>query len=204
MDKDYISALEDTYLSINKKISLIEKYISEYTLSNSSSNQNKLLSKINVEFENMKIDLRLMKTDIMSLQDSSNQQSWKSKYSSIKSQKEKLEDKVKNIKSNINNKENEEEDYKDINKKVNLSKLSSEQVMKRGDMIMDDTDKSLQNIVKTLNKGRDIMKETNKELNRQMEAMDRVDGELNEMDGSLERSKKTINDINKSNNCLIW
>lgn len=204
MDKDYISALEDTYSSINKKISLIEIYISEYTLSNSTSNQNKLLSKINVEFENMKIDLRLMKTDIMSLQDSSNQQSWKSKYSSIKSQKEKLEYKVKNIKSNINNKENEEEDYKDINKKVNLSKLSSEQVMKRGDMIMDDTDKSLQNMVKTLNKGRDTMKETNKELNRQMEAMDRVDGELNEMDGSLERSKKTINDINKLNNCLIW
>ena len=204
MDKDYISALEDTYSSINKKISLIEIYISEYTLSNSTSNQNKLLSKINVEFENMKIDLRLMKTDIMSLQDSSNQQSWKSKYSSVKSQKEKLEYKVKNIKSNINNKENEEEDYKDINKKVNLSKLSSEQVMKRGDMIMDDTDKSLQNMVKTLNKGRDTMKETNKELNRQMEAMDRVDGELNEMDGSLERSKKTINDINKLNNCLIW
>ena len=204
MDKDYISALEDTYSSINKKISLIEIYISEYTLSNSTSNQNKLLSKINVEFENMKIDLRLMKTDIMSLQDSSNQQSWKSKYSSIKSQKEKLEYKVKNIKSNINNKENEEEDYKDINKKVNLSKLSSEQVMKRGDMIMDDTDKSLQNMVKTLNKGRDTMKETNKELNRQMEAMDRVDGELNEMDGSLERSKKTVNDINKLNNCLIW
>ena len=34
------------------------------------------------------------------------------------------------------------------NKKVDLSKLSSEQVMKRGDKILDEDEKSLQNMIK--------------------------------------------------------
>ena len=84
-----------------------------------------------------------------------------------------------------------------IDKKVDLSKLTSEQVMKRGDKILNEDEKSLQNMIKTLNKGKNIMQETNKELYRQMEAMDRIDGDLNEMDGSLNRTKKTISYMNK-------
>ena len=83
-----------------------------------------------------------------------------------------------------------------INKKVDLSKLSSEQVMKRGDKILDEDEKSLQNMIKTLNKGKDMIQETKKELYRQMEAMDRMEGDLNETDGSLNRTKKTINYMN--------
>ena len=84
-----------------------------------------------------------------------------------------------------------------LNKKVDLNKLSCEQVMKRGDKILEEDDKSLQNMIKTLNKGRDMMKETNKQLYKQMEDMDRINQELNEMDGSLNRTKKTISYMNK-------
>ena len=52
-------------------------------------------------------------------------------------------------------------------------------------------------MIKTLNKGRDMMKETNKQLYKQMEDMDRINQELNEMDGSLNRTKKTISYMNK-------
>ena len=197
MDKNYISALEDTESSLNKKIISIEKYIKEFSSSN-SSNQQKILSKIKSEFDSMKTDLKLMKTDIMSLTQNENKTLWQKKYSSFKSQKEQMENKINNLKfgSNSNN-INIEEDYMNINKKVDLSKLSSEQVMKRGDKILDEDEKSLQNMIKTLNKGKDMIQETKKELYRQMEAMDRMEGDLNEADGSLNRTKKTINYMNK-------
>ena len=197
MDKNYISALEDTESSLNKKIISIEKYIKEFSSSN-SSNQQKILSKIKSEFDSMKTDLKLMKTDIMSLTQNENKTLWQKKYSSFKSQKEQMENKINNLKfgSNSNN-INIEEDYMNINKKVDLSKLSSEQVMKRGDKILDEDEKSLQNMIKTLNKGKDMIQETKKELYRQMEAMDRMEGDLNETDGALNRTKKTINYMNK-------
>ena len=197
MDKNYISALEDTETSLNKKIALIEKYFKEFSFSNSSTQQ-KILSKIKVEFDSMKTDLRLMKTDIMSLVQNENKTLWQTKYSSFKSQKETIENKINNLKVGSNsNKINIEDDYMNIDKKVDLSKLTSEQVMKRGDKILNEDEKSLQNMIKTLNKGKNIMQETNKELYRQMEAMDRIDGDLNEMDGSLNRTKKTISYMHK-------
>ena len=196
MDKNTISTLEDTSDSISKKITLIKKYFKEISPSNNSSKQ-KILSKIKLEYDRLKTDLRLMKTDLMDLQQSENQVIWKEKYSNFKSQKEKLEIEINKLKSEGKNEINDEEDYMDINKKVDLGKLSSEKVMKRGDKILEEDEKSLQNMIKTLSKGRSMMQDTNKELYRQMDAMDRIDGELNEMDGSLNRAKKTINYMNK-------
>ena len=196
MDKNTISTLEDTSDSISKKITLIKKYFKEISPSNNSSKQ-KILSKIKLEYDGLKTDLRLMKTDLMDLQQSENQVIWKEKYSNFKSQKEKLEIEINKLKSEGKNEINDEEDYMDINKKVDLGKLSSEKVMKRGDKILEEDEKSLQNMIKTLSKGRSMMQDTNKELYRQMDAMDRIDGELNEIDGSLNRAKKTINYMNK-------
>ena len=196
MDKNTISTLEDTSDSISKKITLIKKYFKEISPSNNSSKQ-KILSKIKLEYDGLKTDLRLMKTDLMDLQQNENQVIWKEKYSNFKSQKEKLEIEINKFKSEGKNEINDEEDYMDINKKVDLAKLSSEKVMKRGDKILEEDEKSLQNMIKTLSKGRSMMQDTNKELYRQMDAMDRIDGELNEMDGSLNRAKKTINYMNK-------
>ena len=196
MDKNTISTLEDTSDSISKKITLIKKYFKEITPSNNSSKQ-KILPKIKLEFDGIKTDLRLMKTDLMDLQQSENQIIWKEKYSNFKSQKEKLEIEINKLKSEGKNEINDEEDYMDINKKVDLAKLSSEKVMKRGDKILEEDEKSLQNMIKTLSKGRSMMQDTNKELYKQMEDMDRIDGELNEIDGSLNRAKKTITYMNK-------
>ena len=197
MEKNYISALEDTNSSLSKKVTLIQKYLQEFSSSNNSSKK-KILSQIKIEFDSMKADLRLMKMDIMNLQQSENQAIWKEKLSYLKKQKEKLEIEINKIKNNSNvNNINEEEDYMDINKKVDLGKLSSEKVMKRGDKILEEDEKSLQNMINTLSKGRTMMQDTNKEIYKQMEAMDRIDGDLNEMDGSLNRAKKTITYMNK-------
>lgn len=194
MDKNYLSALEDTNNSITKKIASIHKYLAQYS-SADSNNKQFLLSKINNEFNGVKTDLRLIKADMMNLEQSENKNIWKEKYSNLKMQKEKLENEINKLKSSA--KIDESEDYMNIDKKVDLGKLSSEQVMKRGDKILKEDEKSLQNMIKTLSKGREMMQETNKELYKQMESMDRIDGELNEMDGSLNRAKKTISYMNK-------
>jgi hypothetical protein len=195
MDKNYISALQDTKDSIEKKLYFIEKSIKEFSSANSSSKQ-KILSRIKSDLINLKTDLKLMKNDTDCLTQSENQKIWKEKYSNLKSQKEKLENKIKLIQNGEVNNE-DEEDYMDIDKKVDLNKLSSEQVMKRGDKILQEDEKSLQNMIKTLSKGRNMMQDTNKELHKQMEAMDRMDGDINEMDGALNRAKKNIYYMNK-------
>ena len=195
MDKNYISALQDTKDSIEKKLYFIEKSIKEFSSANSSSKQ-KILSRIKSDLINLKTDLKLMKNDTDCLTQSENQKIWKEKYSNLKSQKEKLENKIKLIQNGEMNNE-DEEDYMDIDKKVDLNKLSSEQVMKRGDKILQEDEKSLQNMIKTLSKGRNMMQDTNKELHKQMEAMDRMDGDINEMDGALNRAKKNIYYMNK-------
>ena len=208
MEKNYISALEDTDSSLKKSSSLIENYISEFTIANSSSEKTIILSKINSTLKTMEINLNLMESDIMNLQEPSNKKNWKQKFSSIKSNKKNLENKIKNLKLNKSNiddsNENENEDYLDVNKNVDLKKLTSEQVMKRGDEFVNETDKSLKNMVKTLTNGRNMIKETNKELNRQMEVMDKVQTDLNEMDGSLNRAKKTVRDMNNMSCCFIF
>jgi len=208
MEKNYISALEDTDSSLKKSSSLIEKYISEFTIANSSSEKTIILSKINSTLKTMEINLNLMESDIMNLQEPSNKKNWKQKFSSIKSNKKNLENKIKNLKLNKSNiddsNENENEDYLDVNKNVDLQNLTSEQVMKRGDEFVNETDKSLKNMVKTLTNGRNMIKETNKELNRQMEVMDKVQTDLNEMDGSLNRAKKTVRDMNNMSCCFIF
>ena len=208
MEKNYISALEDTDSSLKKSSSLIEKYISEFTIANSSSEKTIILSKINSTLKTMEINLNLMESDIMNLQEPSNKKNWKQKFSSIKSNKKNLENKIKNLKLNESNvddsNENENEDYLDVNKNVDLKKLTSEQVMKRGDEFVNETDKSLKNMVKTLTNGRNMIKETNKELNRQMEVMDKVQTDLNEMDGSLNRAKKNVRDMNNMSCCFIF
>ena len=196
MDKNYISALQDTKDSIEKKIYFIEKSIKEFSSANSSSKQ-KMLSRIKSDFINIKTDLNLMKNDTMCLTQSENQKIWKEKYSNLKSQKEKLENKIEQIQKGGMNNEDNEEDYMDIDKKVDLNKLSCEQVIKRGDKILQEDEKSLQNMIKTLSKGRNMMQDTNKELYKQMEAMDKMDEGLNEMDGALNRAKKNINYMNK-------
>ena len=197
MDKNYISALEDTNTSLSKRIANIEKKILDFNLSTASSQKN-ILSKIKIEFESMKADLGLMKMDIMNLQESENQKVWKEKYSNFKSQKVKLEKKINELKiKEKDKKSNDEEDYMDIDKKVDLGKLSSAQAIKRGDKILDKDHESLQKMAKIMSKDINTMKETNKELYRQMEAMDKIEGDLNEIDGSLNRVKKMVNYISK-------
>ena len=197
MDKNYISALEDTNTSLSKRIANIEKKILDFNLSTASSQKN-ILSKIKIEFESMKADLGLMKMDIMNLQESENQKVWKEKYSNFKSQKVKLEKKINELKiKEKDKKSNDEEDYMDIDKKVDLGKLSSAQAIKRGDKILDKDHESLQKMAKIMSKDINTMKETNKELYRQMEAMDKIEGDLNEIDGSLNRVKKMVNYMSK-------
>ena len=196
MEKNYLSALEDSHASLTKKLSIVEKNLSNFFSSNSSSKQ-EILSKMKKDLKNMKPDFGLMKNDIMSLQKSENKAIWKEKYSSLKAQKEKLENKIENLQIEGNNNKNDEDDYMDINKKIDLEKLSSEQVMKRGNKILDEDDKSLENMIKTLSKGRGMIQDTNIELYKQMEAMDKIHEGLNEMDGSLNRAKKNISYMNK-------
>jgi len=119
MDIDFISALKDTENSFTKKITLIEKYIKEFSLSNSSKQQ-KILSKIKLEFDNMKADLKLMKTDIMSLVQEENKSSWQEKYCSLKSQKGQIENEINKLKIGSNNSNNikDKEDYMNLNKKL--------------------------------------------------------------------------------------
>ena len=68
----------------------------------------------------MKADLKLMKTDIMSLVQEENKSSWQEKYCSLKSQKGQIENEINKLKIGSNNSNNikDKEDYMNLNKKL--------------------------------------------------------------------------------------
>ena len=53
MEKNYLSALEDSHASLTKKLSIVEKNLSNFFSSNSSSKQ-EILSKMKKDLKNMK------------------------------------------------------------------------------------------------------------------------------------------------------
>ena len=89
------------------------------------------------------------------------------------------------------------EDHMDVDAKVDLNKLNAQQVIDRGDKILDVDDQAIDNMAKIVNKDVDQMKNVNVELNAQQEKLENVDADLKEMDYSLKRAGKQITNMFK-------
>ena len=89
------------------------------------------------------------------------------------------------------------ENHLDVDAKVDLNQLNAQQVIDRGDKILDVDDQAIDNMAKIVNKDVDQMKNVNVELNAQQEKLENVDADLKEMDYSLKRAGKQITSMFK-------
>jgi t-SNARE complex subunit (syntaxin) len=88
-------------------------------------------------------------------------------------------------------------DPSDINAKVDLSKMTSQQVMNRGDDILKEDKNALNRIKKVVYKDLDTMKDVNKELLSQHEKLENAETDLKEIDNSLNRAGKQMKTMAK-------
>ena len=140
-----------------------------------------------------------MKSELDNLNSEENKNNWTETVSKIKPKMKSYEKKIKKFEEDLAQIPNQGqvEDHMDVDAKVDLNKLNAQQVIDRGDKILDVDDQAIDNMAKIVNKDVDQMKNVNVELNAQQEKLENVDADLKEMDYSLKRAGKQITNMFK-------
>ena len=189
--EDYKSKIEESFKTIDKAIKSIEK-----------ADKNKkitILDSIKKELPNTNKNFDLMEIEVNNLISEENKNIWKDIVKKIKHQLKTYNKKIKELEedSSFILDSKQVEDHLDVNAKVDLNKLNAQQVMDRGDILLKEDDKIINNVTKNLYNGLDIMKDANKELQEQEEQLDNVNNDLKEMNYSLERARSQITSMFK-------
>ena len=199
MDKNNLSLLEDYKSSIDNSFKKLDKALKSADRSQVSSLKN--------ELANVKANVNLMKQYVRDLQSQENINKWDDIISKIKSkikEYDKKIDKVKNSKQSSS--QIPVDEHLNPDAKVDLNKLNVQQVMNRGDAILNADENAINNMAKIVNKDLDQMKNVNVELNAQQEKLDIVDNDIKEINFSLDRAKKQITNMFKlyaKDKCIV-
>ena len=206
MDKNTIAVLQDYQTSIEESFKKIDKKIGIYNKSSEKNQKKSTMSSLKQELANIKANMGMMKAELPNLQEQSNLNIWEETISKLKSQVKTYTEKIKDLEVIKNEQqENNNIDYMDPDAKVDYNDLNVQQVMDRGDKILDEDDKVIKNMAHVVNQDVDHMKNVNIELNRQQEKLENVDSDLKEMDYSLKRAGKQITSMFKmysSDKCI--
>ena len=190
MDKNNLSLLEDYKASIDNSFTKLDKALKSADKSKVSSLKN--------ELANVKANVNLMKQYVRDLQSQENINKWDDIISKIKTKVKEYDKKIDKIKnSKKSSSQVPVDEHLNPEAKVDLNKLNAQQVIDRGDAILDADDNVIDNMAKIVNNDVDQMKNVNVELNAQQEKLDNVDNDLEEMDYSLKRAGKQITNMFK-------
>lgn len=194
MDNEYIAELLDYQNTIEKDLQKLDKKLSEYSSADYSS---KTVIKRDVQkrLKSIKTNISIMRKESASLKLEEN-------ISKINEVIEELEEKYKSakqkfieIESRNSGEKPDEVDPLDININIDKKKYNSEQLMQRGDKILNADAKAITNMKKVVYGDIDQMKDVNKELDRQNEKLNEVDDNLKDIDYSLEHAGKKVRDM---------
>ena len=155
------------------------------------------MSSLKQELANVKANMGMMKAELQNLEDQGNLNIWEENISKLKAKVKSYSEKINNLDTVSTGIDNNNVDYMDPDSKVNYDELNVQQVMDRGDKILDQDDNAIKNMANIVNQDVDHMKNVNIELNRQQEKLDNVDDDLKEMDYSLKRAGKQITSMFK-------
>ncbi len=195
MDNNCVAILQDYQDNIEKSFKKIEKEIKEYSNSDSSK-----LDLIKETIASAKTNLGIMKIEIPNLKNENNKQKWEDTIQQLELKINEYKSQVNDLKkknNNNNNNNNVEDEMVDINKKVDIKQLTSQQAIQRGHNLLNDNKKRFGSIKKVIKQDIDMLKEDNKELKRQEEVIDNVDDNLKEIDFSLKRAGQQIKSMFK-------
>ena len=170
MDKNILSILEDYKSSIEESFKKIDKTIKSVDKTDRNKKR-AAVSSVKQELANAKSNFGLMKPEVNSLISEENKNIWTDVVKKIKPKIKTYEKKIKEFEedSSFAPDSNQVEDHLDVNAKVDLNQLNAQQVMDRGDKILEADDKAIDNMAKIVNNDVDQMKNVNVELNAQQE-----------------------------------
>lgn len=184
METNAIATLQDYQASVERSFKKIEKNLSEYATSEISQ-QNLMISNINRELANVKNNIAQMRLEISTLNEEEHQTKWQSILSEIQSKNDLFKKQISDL---TKGKRADFADPTDINIKVDLSKISSQQAIERGNNLVKESGNAIKNMEKIVSSDVKTMQEVNKELDRQGQALDNADKDLKEIDYSLKRA----------------
>ena len=190
MDKNIISILEDDKELLDKLFKRLDKKLKSADLSQVNS--------LKDELKNIEKSIDKMKQDANDLKSEENINKWKDIISKIKSKIKEYDKKIDKIKnSKQSSSQIPVDEHLNPDAKVDLNKLNVQQVMNRGDAILNADENAIDNMAKIVNNADDQMKNVNGELYAQQEKLDIVDNDIKEINFSLDRAKKQITNMFK-------
>lgn len=185
MDSNSIATLQDYQQAVERTFTKLQKKIKDFDTSETSQ-QNILLNGMNGDIRSIKNNISLMKMELSNLNEEANQTKWQEIITKLQSQSD-------FYKKEINSKKNQKKsggpvDPTDIDVKVNLAGLTSQQAMDRGDAILRDDRRAIENMKNIVGSDVRTMKEVNANLKSQKEQLENADKDLKEIDYSLKRA----------------
>ena len=194
MDNNSIAILQDYQSSIENSFKKIERLLNDAEGAELSQ-QNLAVNNINNEMKAIKGNIGLIKFEIANLKEESNRIKWNEITTQINSRTDSYKERLDQLRSGGSL--NDINDPLNIDAKVDLSKLTSQQVMDRGDKILNADKDAINRMKKVVYQDLDTMKEVNKELLIQHEQLENADNDLKEIDNSLNRAAKQMKTIAK-------
>ncbi len=198
-DHHSIDELERLEKNIEKSFETIEKELK--SLKKSGKNNKQISNLFKNELKSIEKNYDQMKMEFLNLKLDKNKSKWKEIKSEIGKKKKDYENKIKDFESkNIelisdNNRENN--DHLNLEKNVDHNNLNIQQEFERGDELVNEMDKDINNMAHNVYNGLDQMKVINTDLYGQQQKFGIVETDLKEIDISLDRAKKQVNDMFK-------
>ena len=194
-----IDELERLEKNIEKSFETIEKELK--SLKKSGKNNKQISNLFKNELKSIEKNYDQMEMECLNLKLDKNKSKWEEIKSEIRKKKIDYKNKIKDFESkNIelisdNNRENN--DHLNLEKNVDHNNLNIQQEFERGDKLVNEMDKDINNMAHNVYNGLDQLKDANANLYQQQQTLDIVDTDLKEIDISLDRAKKQVNDMFK-------
>ena len=193
MDNNSIAILQDYQSSIDSSFKKMEKSSKQFNGSDQSQ-QNLIISSLNTELSQVKTNIGLMKIELSNLKEPSNMSKWQKIISQLQKEHDTFKEQIYQMR---NKKSDASSDPLSIDVRVNMSQMTSQQVMNRGDDILSADRDAINRMKKVVNNDLDTMKDVNKELINHNEKLENAGRDLKEIDYSLNRAGKQIKSMAK-------
>ena len=200
MNTNAIALLRAYQKNIEDSFNKIDKILEIYKNNEKKSS----MSSLKQDLANIKTNIALMNEILVNLRVSKSL--WTKLISQLKSKFELYKQNIIKLEQNKNCTKVSSEFIKRINAKVEYFELKNvQQVIKRGEKLLNEDDKTIKNMANVVHQGVNHMKDINIELNNQQEKLENVESDIKDIDYSLKRAGKQITNIFKmyfSDKCI--
>lgn len=189
-DSALVAELSDSEGLIDKYYSKIQANIDKYSKSD-PSDQNRIKSQINSDLKSVQAVLDTMNIEITSLKSEGNEEKYKESLNTRKEKYKALNENFKKMTAVVRKSIN----AVDSTLQRFAEKGTSQEMMNRGDAILDQDDVIIQNMGKKIDQTKDISNNIKADLQKQLDMLDVTNKNLKEMDNSLSRATKTLGNM---------